>query len=98
MMKVVPGCLITWTLQGSSKGNPPLIPTSSFISLPLTVTPSPPLLYRVELILDDQSEVMWCLPRGMDPLPLFLTSSFAIDKDEIGFIGGPDGKMFTFEV
>lgn len=99
MMKLVPGCLITWTLQGSSKGKPPLFLFHPLTPYPLlTSSPPPPLLYRVELILDDQSEVVWCLPRGVDPLPLFLTSSFAIDKDEIGFIGGPDGKMFTFEV
>ena len=107
MMKLVPGCLITWTLQGSSKGKPPCfyfilsLPTHLPIAHSLTPSlphPLSPLLYRVELILDDQSEVVWCLPRGVDPLPLFLTSSFAIDKDEIGFIGGPDGKMFTFEV
>ena len=89
------GPLGMWILRDSSRGEEMSVSQCVAANVLYTV-PSP---HRsVELVLDDQCEVVWCLPRGVDPLPLFLTSSFAVDKDEIGFIGGPDGKTFTFEV
>jgi len=34
----------------------------------------------------------------MERIPLFMTTSFGIDKDTIDMIGGEDGRTFRFEV
>lgn len=48
--------------------------------------------------MDEQCDVVWHLPHGVEPISLFQTTSFYIDRDSIDFMGGPDGKQFTFEV
>ena len=52
----------------------------------------------MEVTFDDQCDVTWHLPEGMERIPLFMTTSFGIDKDTIDMLGGEDGKTFRFVV
>ena len=54
--------------------------------------------HSVEVILDDQCEVTWIIPTGVEPNPLLQTTGFLIDQGHIDIVGGPDGKEFSFEV
>ena len=47
---------------------------------------------------DDQCDITWSLPKGMEPIPLFLATSFSVDEDSIDMIGGEDGRTFRFLV
>ena len=48
--------------------------------------------------MDEQCDVVWHIPHGVEPISLFHTTSFYVDRDSIDLMGGPDGKQFTFEV
>lgn len=47
---------------------------------------------------DDQCDVVWTLPDGVEPIPLFQTTSFNIDSDCLDLIGGVHGRTFHFQV
>ena len=63
---------------------------------PSTSSPSP-FSCSVELVMDDQCDITWVVPKGVEPTPLFQTSSFFMEKDTIDFIG-EQYKVFTFSV
>lgn len=50
------------------------------------------------MILDDQCDITWVVPAGVQPNPLLETTSFAVDRGDIDLIGGPGGKEFRFLV
>lgn len=55
----------------------------------------------VEFVLDEQCEVAWHLPaEGVEPLPIFQTSSFMVDKERqvIELLGTADGQSFSFDI
>ena len=56
------------------------------------------LNYRVEVTFDDQCDITWFLPEGVESLPLFQTTSFNIERDSVDLIGGEDGRTFRFLV
>ena len=63
--------------------------------------PPPPREASVEFILDEQYEVTWHVPaKGVEPLPIFQTSSFTVDRERqlIELMGGPDGQSFAFDI
>ena len=47
---------------------------------------------------DDQCDITWYVPKGVDPIPLFQTTSFNIERELMDLIGGEDGKTFKFLV
>ena len=47
--------------------------------------------------MDDQCDITWVVPKGVEPTPLFQTSSFFVEKDTIDFIG-EQYRVFTFDV
>ena len=53
---------------------------------------------RVEVMFDDQCDVLWTLPKGVEPIPLFQTTSYNIDGDCLDLIGGVHGRTFHFQV
>ena len=54
--------------------------------------------HSVEVVFDDQCDVVWTLPKGVEPIPLFQTTSFNIDGDSLDLIGGVHGRTFHFQV
>ena len=52
----------------------------------------------VEVIFDDQCDVIWMLPKGVETIPLFQTTSFNIDGESLDLIGGVQGRTFHFQV
>ena len=52
----------------------------------------------VEVVFDDQCDVMWTLPEGVETIPLFQTTSFNIDGECLDLIGGIQGRTFHFQV
>lgn len=52
----------------------------------------------VEVLFDDQCDITWYIPKGVEPLPLFQTTSFNIERESLDLIGGEDGKTFRFLV
>ena len=54
--------------------------------------------HSVEVVFDDQCDVAWSLPKGVEPIPLFQTTSFNIDGDSLDLIGGVHGRTFHFQV
>ena len=52
----------------------------------------------VEVIFDDQCDVIWTLPEGVETIPLFQTTSFNIDGECLDLIGGVQGRTFHFQV
>ena len=55
-------------------------------------------IYSVEVVFDDQCDVIWSLPKGVEPIPLFQTTSYNIDGDSLDLIGGVHGRTFHFQV
>ena len=47
---------------------------------------------------DDQCDVTWTLPEGVETIPLFQTTSFNIDGECLDLIGGVQGRTFHFQV
>lgn len=64
-----------------------------FLSLTATY-----ILYSVEVTFDEQCDITWVVPQGVELIPLFLTTSFNIERDLMDLIGGEDGKTFRFLV
>ena len=54
--------------------------------------------FSVEVVFDDQCDVLWSLPKYVEPIPLFQTTSFNIDGDSLDLIGGVQGRTFHFQV
>ena len=54
--------------------------------------------FSVEVVFDDQCDVIWTLPEGVDMIPLFQTTSFNIDGECLDLIGGVQGRTFHFQV
>lgn len=48
-------------------------------------------------MLDDGCDITWSLPPGVDIDPLFQTTNFSIDKDNLELFGGQDGKKYSFD-
>lgn len=61
-------------------------------------TAHPVLTCSVEIVFDDQCDVVWTLPEGVDTIPLFQTTSFNIDGESLDLIGGVQGRTFHFQV
>lgn len=52
----------------------------------------------VEFTLDQYYDVTWHLPVGMEVIPLFRTTCFDVDGDELELMGSPDGRIFLLDV
>lgn len=50
----------------------------------------------VEVGFDEQCDVTWYIPKGVEPIPLYHTTSFNIEREIMDLIGGEDGKTFRF--
>ncbi len=66
-------------------------------SLPLVFSPCL-FAISVEVMFDDQCDITWYIPKTVDPITLFFTTSFNIERDSMDLIGGEDGKTFRFLV
>ena len=55
-------------------------------------------IHSVEVVFDDQCDVIWTLPEGVETIPLFQTTSFNIDGECLDLIGGVQGRTFHFQV
>lgn len=47
--------------------------------------------------MDDQCDITWVVPKGVEPIPLFQTSTFFAEKDTIHFVG-EQCEHFTFDI
>ena len=56
------------------------------------------VIHSVEVVFDDQCDVIWTLPEGVETIPLFQTTSFNIDGECLDLIGGVQGRTFHFQV
>ena len=56
------------------------------------------VICSVEVVFDDQCDVTWTLPEGVETIPLFQTTSFNIDGECLDLIGGVQGRTFHFQV
>ena len=57
-----------------------------------------PSFPSVEVGFDEQCDITWYIPKGVESIPLFQTTSFNIERDSMDLIGGEDGKTFRFLV
>ena len=48
------------------------------------------------MVFDDQCDVTWEVPSGVEPILLYQTTSYNIEKDSLDLIGGSDGRTFNF--